>query len=128
MKNNIFQPNNGQDDRTLAYRVNGALAILLCLVFLLGSLFEMTETSTKGIFSEGNVLLFISILFVAGIFMSWYNEKTAGIMMLVLGLISLIYFTINSGILGGFLIPIIVLMLFIFSGIYFIADYSKNRV
>lgn len=121
------QQTNGNGRKELAYRVNGALILLFCLLFLCGTLCEMLDISMSGILSEGNVLVYLSILFVGAIYTSWYNEKASGILLLIFGLSSFAYFVFNSGFSGRFILPVIILMMFVLVGTYFIYDSLKNK-
>ena len=111
----------------MVYKINGALAVLFILVFFNGTLLEIFNISTNYLFSEGNILILLLTFFIAGIFISWYNERISGIFLLILAMASSIYFIANEGFNEKWVLPVLIMVPVIVAGIYFLVDDFKKR-
>ena len=118
---------DGHLEDKLFYRVNGGLAILFGLIFFNGTLLELFNVSTDGFFSEGNILIMLLVLFVLDIFVSWYNEKLSGILLLLTAVAAMLYFILKNGEIGGWILPILVVTPIVSVGLYFLIDASFRR-
>ena len=116
-----------KSDKEMVYKINGALAVLFILVFFNGTLLEIFNISTNQFFSEGNILILLLTLFIAGIFISWFSERISGIFLLLLATASLIYFIANEGFIEKWALPVLIMIPVIVAGMYFLIDDFKKR-
>ena len=127
MKTKKTLKQNASFEDKLFFRVNGGLAILLGLIFFNGTLLEIFDVSTSGFFSEGNVLIMLLVLVVAGVFFSWYNEKLSGVWLLLTATAALLYFILKNGEIGGWVVPVLIVVPIAVIGLFFMIDATIKR-
>ena len=110
------------------YAINGALAILLGLTIFCGTLIEVFQLPQESIFSIGNMLLGIIILFVVGILVSWLNPKLSGILLVIFGTATICYFIFTSITANTWIIAGLIVTPFFVIGLHLILKQRKNEI
>jgi len=108
----------------LIYRVNSVLVILFGLLFFTGTILHFYNIPTATFLSEGNILTLFLLLFVFGIFMSYYSEKLAGILLVIIGIASFVFSLYH---LENWIVHSIAFFSITGSGLFFLTDYLREK-